>query len=77
MEAVSYTHLIAVLAMMSSARSKMTVNSTEYTKNHGYKMNDRRDVFINTTITKRHIEKSSSSGGSSGGGNSGSSGGHF
>lgn len=37
-------------------------------------MNDRRDVFINTTITKRHIEKSSSSGGSSGGGNSGSSG---
>lgn len=69
--------VIAVLAMMSSARSKMTVNSTEYTKNHGYKMNDRRDVFINTTITKRHIEKSSSSGGSSGGGNSGSSGGHF
>ena len=69
--------VIAVLAMMSSARSKMTVNSIEYTKNHGYKMNDRRDVFINTTITKRHIEKSSSSGGSSGGGNSGSSGGHF
>ena len=42
--------VIAVLAMMSSARSKMTVNSTEYTKNHGYKMNDRNTLMSWITI---------------------------
>ena len=43
-------------------------------------MKDRRDIFINTTVTTRRIQTSSgSSGGSSGGGggNSGSSGGAF
>lgn len=70
--------VVAVLAMMSDAKSKMTVSSTEYTKDHNFDVIDRRDVFINTTVTTRHIERSSgSSGGSSGGGNSGSSGGHF
>ncbi len=73
--------VVAVLAMMSSAKAKMTVSSTEYTKNHKYDVMDRRDIFINTTVTTRRIETSSgssgSSGGSSGGGNSGSSGGHF
>lgn len=68
----------AVLIMMSSAKSKMTVSSTEYTKDHNYNVRDRRDIFINTTVTTRRIEKSSgSSSGGSSGGNSGSSGGHF
>jgi len=64
---------------MSSAKAKMTVSSTEYTKNHNYDVADRRDIFINTTVTTRHIQTSSgsSSGGGSSGGNSGSSGGHF
>ena len=72
--------VIGVLAMMSSAKAKMTVSSTEYTKNHNFDVMDRRDIFINTTVTTRRIQTSSgSSGGSSGGGggNSGSSGGHF
>lgn len=71
--------IVAVLAMMSSAKAKMTVSSTEYTKNHNYDVADRRDIFINTTVTTRHIQTSSgsSSGGGSSGGNSGSSGGHF
>ena len=70
--------VVAVLIMMSSAKAKMTVSSTEYTKNHNYNIRDRRDIFINTTVTKRHIESSSSgSSGGGGGGNSGSSGGHF
>ena len=71
--------IVAVLAMMSSAKAKMTVSSTEYTKNHNYDVADRRDIFINTTVTTRHIQTSSGSrsGGGSSGGNSGSSGGHF
>ncbi len=71
--------IVAVLAMMSSAKAKMTVSSTEYTKNHNYDVADRRDIFINTTVTTRHIQTSSgsSSSGGSSGGNSGSSGGHF
>jgi hypothetical protein len=47
--------IVAVLAMMSSAKAKMTVSSTEYTKNHNYDVADRRDIFINTTVTTRHI----------------------
>ena len=68
----------AVLAMMHSAKARMTVSSTEYTKNHNFKVNDRRDVFINTTVVTRHIEhNNSSSSGGGGGGGSRSSGGHF
>lgn len=66
---------IVVICMMFSAKSRMTVGGTTYTKDHMFNVNMRRDDFINTTVVKRHIEKSSSSGG--GGGHSGSSGGHF
>lgn len=71
--------IVGVLAMMSSAKAKMTVSSTEYTKNHNFDILDRRDIFINTTVTTRHIQTNSggSGGSSGGGGNSGSSGGHF
>lgn len=73
--------LISVVIMMFIAKAKMTVSSIEYIKDHNYNIRDRRDIFINTTVTTRHIERndSSSGGGSSGGGggNSGSSGGHF
>lgn len=65
-----------VLVMMHNAKTHMTVSSTEYTKNHNFSVNDRRDIFINQTVTTRHIERSSSGGSSSGGGNHGS-GGHF
>ena len=71
--------VIAVLIMMYSAKSKMTVNSGTYT-DRGFRVNRKEDRFINTTVVKRHIESSSSrsgGGGRSGGGNSGSSGGHF
>lgn len=68
----------AVLVMMRNAKARMTVSSTEYTKDHNFKINDRRDVFINTTVVTRHIEhNNSSSSGGGGGGGSRSSGGHF
>ena len=70
----------AVIAMMFQAKSKMTVDSRTYTRNHNFNVRRREDRFINTTVVTRHIESSSSSGssgGGGGGGNSGSSGGHF
>ena len=67
----------AVLTMMHNAKAKMTVSSTQYTKDHNYKVNDRRDVVINTTVVTRHIEHNNSSSGGGGGGGSRSSGGHF
>lgn len=71
--------LVVVICMMFSAKSRMTVGGTTYTKDHMFNVNMRRDDFINTTVVTRHIEKSSSSGGGGGGGggHSGSSGGHF
>lgn len=67
----------AVLVMMHNAKAKMTVSSTQYTKDHNFKVNDKRDVFINTTVVTRHIEHNDNShSGGGGGGNSGS-GGHF
>ena len=70
--------VVVVLTMMHNAKAKMTVSSTEYTKDHNFKVNDRRDVFINTTVVTRHIEhNNSSSSGGGGGGGSRSSGGHF
>ena len=68
--------VIAVLIMMSNAKAKMTVSCTEYTKNHQFKVNDHRDIFINTTVVTRKIESSSGGHGGGGGGNHGS-GGHF
>jgi len=65
---------------MFQAKSKMTVDSRTYTRNHNFNVRRREDRFINTTVVTRHIESSSSSGssgGGGGGGNSGSSGGHF
>ena len=67
----------AVLTMMHNAKARMTVSSTEYTKDHNFKVNDRRDVFINTTVVTRHIERNNSSGSSGGGGGNSGSGGHF
>ena len=67
----------AVLTMMNNAKARMTVSSTEYTKDHNFKVNDRRDVFINTTVVTRHIEHNNSSGSSGGGGGNSGSGGHF
>ena len=67
----------AVLTMMHNAKARMTVSSTEYTKDHNFKVNDRRDVFINTTVVTRHIEHNNSSGSSGGGGGNSGSGGHF
>ena len=73
--------VVAVLVMMHNAKSKMTVDSRTYTRNHNFNVRRREDHFINTTVVQRRIE--SSSGGSHGGGgggshgNSGSSGGHF
>lgn len=67
----------AVLTMMHNAKTRMTVSSTEYTKDHNFKVNDRRDVFINTTVVTRHIERNNSSGSSGGGGGNSGSGGHF
>ena len=68
-----------VLVMMFNAKSKMTVDSRTYTKEHGFDVRRREDRFINTTVVKHHIQSSSggSGGGGGGGGNSGSSGGHF
>ena len=60
--------IVAVAIMMHSAKAKMTVSSIEYTKDHQFKVNDRRDIFINTTVTTRHIERSSGGGGGGGGG---------
>ena len=67
----------AVLIMMHNAKARMTVSSTEYTKDHNFKVNDRRDVFINTTVVTRHIEHNNSSSSSGGGGGNSGSGGHF
>lgn len=70
--------VIAVLCMMYNAKSRMTVGTTTYTKDHQYDIKVRHDDFINTTVITRHIEKNhGSSGGGGGGGNSASSGGHF
>lgn len=68
--------VISVLIMMRNAKARMTVSSTEYTKNHQFKVNAERDVFINTTVVKRQIQSSSRGHGGGGGGNHGS-GGHF
>ena len=73
---------VAIVIMMYNAKSKMTVDSRTYTKDHGFDVNARQDIFINTTVTTRHIDRgnNSSSGGSSGssgGGNSGGGGGSF
>lgn len=70
--------VIAVLVMMSSAKSKMTVNAMTY-RNGNIMVRQSRDNFIRTTVTTRTISSSSggSGGGGGGGGNSGSSGGHF
>lgn len=70
---------IITFIAVSNAKAKTTTTDMTYVKNHKYNVNAREDVFINTTVTKRKIERSSSSsgGGSFGGGNSGSSGGHF
>lgn len=67
----------AVLIMMHNAKARMTVSSTEYTKDHNFKVNDRRDVFINTTVVTRHIEHNNSSNSSGGGGGNSGYGGHF
>ena len=67
----------AVIAMMFQAKSKMTVDSRTYTRNHNFNVRRREDRFINTTVVTRHIESSSSSGSSGGGGGGGNSGGHF
>lgn len=70
--------LITILIMRSSAKTKITVNAGSYSGGD-YKIHRKEDRFINTTVVRRHIERSSggSSGGGGGGGNSGSSGGHF
>ncbi len=70
---------VVVIIMMLQARAKMTVDSRTYTKDHGYNIHRKEDHFINTTVVKRHIERSSSSsgGGHSSGGNSGGGGGSF
>ena len=64
----------AVIAMMFQAKSKMTVDSRTYTRNHNFNVRRREDRFINTTVVTRHIESSSSSGSSGGGGGGGNSG---
>ncbi|MDO5401799.1 MAG: TPM domain-containing protein [Eubacteriales bacterium] len=72
------TAIVVVLCMMYNAKSRMTVGTTTYTKDHQFDIRVRHDDFINTTVITRRIEKSSgSSGRGGGGGNSGSSGGHF
>ncbi len=73
---------VVVVIMMFNAKSKVTVDSTTYTKDHRFNVNARQDMFINTTVTTRHIERnnnssSSGSSGSSSGGNSGGGGGSF
>lgn len=67
----------AVLTMMHNAKARMTVSSIEYTKDHNFKVNDRRDVFINTTVVTRHIEHNNNSSSSGGGGGNSGYGGHF
>lgn len=70
---------VAIFIMIGNNKAKTTTNEMTYAKDHNFKINDRRDLFINTTVVKRKIETNHSShgGGHSGGGNSGSSGGHF
>ncbi len=73
---------VVVVIMMFNTKSKVTVDSRTYTKDHGFKVNAKRDVFINTTVTARHIERHDSSSSDSGdssssGGNSGGGGGSF
>ncbi|MGN0318558.1 MAG: TPM domain-containing protein [Lachnospira sp.] len=71
--------VIAVLIMMYNAKAHMTVADTTYTKNHQFRVNDRRDIFVNTTVVKHHIQTNNggSHGGGGGGGHSGHGGGHF
>lgn len=71
--------VLTVLIMMHSAKTKMTVDSRTY-QNKGYRIIQREDRLLNTTVVTRTIETGSRSGGGGGGGgggNSGSSGGHF
>lgn len=72
---------IAIFVMVGNNKAKATTNEMTYAKNHNFKVNDRRDLFINTTVVKRKIETNHGGGGHGGGGhgggNSGSSGGHF
>ncbi len=74
----------AVVIMMFNAKSKVTVDSTTYTKDHRFNVNARQDIFVNTTVVTHHIDRSDHSsssdgggGGSSGGGNYGGGGGSF
>ncbi|MCR5515738.1 MAG: hypothetical protein K6F41_04685, partial [Lachnospira sp.] len=72
---------IAIFVMVGNNKAKATTNEMTYAKNHNFKVNDRRDLFINTTVVTRRIETNHGGGGHGGGGhgggNSGSSGGHF
>ena len=74
----------AVVIMMFNAKSKVTVDSTTYTKDRRFNVNARQDIFVNTTVVTHHIDRSDHSsssdgggGGSSGGDNSGGGGGSF
>lgn len=71
--------VVAVLAMMFHAKSRMTVGSNTYARGHQGNLLARDDQYINTTVVTRHIQTNNGSGGGGGGGggNSGSSGGHF
>jgi uncharacterized protein len=68
--------VVVVLIMMHSAKAKMTVDSGTYSKDHSCDIKKQDDVFINTTVVTRHIQKNNGGGGGRIG-NSGSSGGHF
>lgn len=71
--------VIVVLIMMYNAKAQMSVSSTTYTKDHKFKVNAQRDVFINTTVVTRRIQSNNGGGRSGGGGgdHSGHGGGHF
>lgn len=73
------TALIAMLIFIAlhwkSGKGKKTVSAGAYVNGGRPNINRKEDIFINKTVTKRHIQTSSSSGSSSGGG-SHSHGGH-
>ncbi len=60
--------VIYLFVHLSSNRGKKTTVSTTYVNGGRPFLKHRRDVLVNTHVTRRHIERSSSGGGGGGGG---------
>lgn len=67
---------IYLFVHISSNKGKKTTVSTTYVNGGRPSLRHRRDVLVDTRVTRRHIERSSSGGGGGGGGHHMSAGGH-